>query len=116
MRDNPKVSAFARRSDMVIRDTSAQDVELGTMGRRTRNRVVIGAAIVAVVIAVVALATVSDIGRAEQFVPRDRVRTAVVRRGDFVRDIAVQGRVVAAVSPTLYAPDQGTVTLSVVAG
>lgn len=67
-------------------------------------------------VAVVGWAAVSDIGTAEQFVSRDRVRTAVVRRGDFVRDIAVQGRVVAAVSPTLYAPDQGTVTLSVMAG
>ncbi len=102
---------------MVIRDTSAQDVDLGASGSRKRNRVrLIGASVVVVVVAVVGWAAVSDIGTAEQFVSRDRVRTAVVRRGDFVRDIAVQGRVVAAVSPTLYAPDQGTVTLSVVAG
>ncbi len=102
---------------MVIRDTSAQDVDLGASGSRKRNRArLIGASVVVVVVAVVGWAAVSDIGTAEQFVSRDRVRTAVVRRGDFVRDIAVQGRVVAAVSPTLYAPDQGTVTLSVVAG
>ncbi|MEE8244378.1 MAG: hypothetical protein V3R27_05255, partial [Pseudomonadales bacterium] len=102
---------------MVIRDTSAQDVDLGASGSRKRNRVrLIGASVVVVVVAVVGWAAVSDIGTAEQFVSRDRVRTAVVRRGDFVRDIAVQGRVVAAVSPTLYAPDPGTVTLSVVAG
>ena len=102
---------------MVIRDTSAQDVDLGASRSRKRNRArLIGASVVVVVVAVVGWAAVSDIGTAEQFVSRDRVRTAVVRRGDFVRDIAVQGRVVAAVSPTLYAPDQGTVTLSVVAG
>ena len=79
---------------MVIRDTSAQDVDLGASGSRKRNRVrLIGASVVVVVVAVVGWAAVSDIGTAEQFVSRDRVRTAVVRRGDFVRDIAVQGRV-----------------------
>ena len=82
---------------MVIRDTSAQDVDLGASGSRKRNRVrLIGASVVVVAVAVVGWAAVSDIGTAEQFVSRDRVRTAVVRRGDFVRDIAVQGRVVAA--------------------
>lgn len=49
-------------------------------------------------------------------VPIDRVRIATVTRGDLVRDISVQGRVVAAVSPTLYATAPGTITLNVEAG
>jgi HlyD family secretion protein len=49
-------------------------------------------------------------------VPAERVRIATVTRGDLIRDIAVQGRVVAAVSPTLYATESGTITLMVVAG
>ena len=49
-------------------------------------------------------------------VPYERVRTATVTRGDLVRDVSVQGRVVAAVSPTLYASASGTITLSVEAG
>jgi len=49
-------------------------------------------------------------------VPLDRLRIAEVIRGDLVRDISVQGRVVAAVSPTLYAPAAGTITLRVEAG
>jgi HlyD family secretion protein len=49
-------------------------------------------------------------------VPMDRVRTAEVTRGDLVRDVSVQGRVVAAVSPTLYASAPGTITLNVEAG
>jgi HlyD family secretion protein len=49
-------------------------------------------------------------------VPMDRVRTAVVTRGDLVRDVSVQGRIVAAVSPTLYATAPGTITLKVDAG
>jgi HlyD family secretion protein len=39
-----------------------------------------------------------------------------VTRGDLVRDVSVQGRVVAAVSPTLYAPAAGSITLEVDAG
>lgn len=49
-------------------------------------------------------------------VPLDRLRIATVTRGDLVRDVSVQGRVIAAVSPTLYAPAPGTITLKVDAG
>jgi len=45
-----------------------------------------------------------------------RVTVATVTRGTFIRDVAADGKVVAAVSPTLYAPDAGTVTLKVQAG
>lgn len=49
-------------------------------------------------------------------VPIERLRIATVTRGDLVRDVSVQGRVVAAVSPTLYAPAAGSITLEVEAG
>ncbi len=49
-------------------------------------------------------------------VPYERIRTATVMRGDLVRDVSVQGRVVAAVSPTLYASAAGSITLNVEAG
>jgi HlyD family secretion protein len=45
-----------------------------------------------------------------------RVRIAEVKRGDLVRDIAADGRVIAANSPVLYAISAGTVNLKVVAG
>jgi HlyD family secretion protein len=48
--------------------------------------------------------------------PYDRVRVATVTRGDLVRDVSVQGKVVAAVSPTLYATAAGSITLMVDAG
>ncbi|MBL8362276.1 MAG: HlyD family efflux transporter periplasmic adaptor subunit [Rubrivivax sp.] len=44
------------------------------------------------------------------------LRVAAVTRGDLVRDALVQGRAIAAVSPTLYAPAAGTVALAVKAG
>jgi HlyD family secretion protein len=46
----------------------------------------------------------------------DRVRIATVTRGEFLSDVAAQATVVAAVSPTLYAPAAGTVTLERNAG
>jgi len=49
-------------------------------------------------------------------VPVDRLRIATVERGDLIRDVSVQGRVVAAISPMLYASAPGTITLSVEAG
>jgi len=49
-------------------------------------------------------------------VPFERVRTAIVARGDLVRDVSVQGRIVAAVSPTLYATAPGNITLLADAG
>jgi HlyD family secretion protein len=49
-------------------------------------------------------------------VPVERVRIATVKLGDLVQDVSVQGRVVAAVSPTLYATAAGTITLEAEAG
>ena len=45
-----------------------------------------------------------------------RVNIAQVERGDLVRDLVVQGKVIAANSPTLYSPAQGIVKFSVKAG
>lgn len=49
-------------------------------------------------------------------VPLDRLRLATVERGSLVRDASVQGRVVAAISPTLFAPADGNISLRVDAG
>jgi HlyD family secretion protein len=48
-----------------------------------------------------------------QVIARDRLRIAAVSRGHFVRDVAADGTVVAAVSPTLFAIAPGTVTYAV---
>lgn len=49
-------------------------------------------------------------------VSADRIRIGTVKRGDFIRDLSIQGRVVAAISPKLYSPAQGTITFIVDAG
>lgn len=100
-----------------IRDTSAQDRPLDsapTPGRVRRRWLVRGA----IALAVIALAVVG-VRRwlsTERSVEAARLRIAPVTRGLLVRDAAVTGRVVAAVSPTLYAPVAGIVTLTVRAG
>ncbi len=52
----------------------------------------------------------------DKVITRARLRTAVVERGPFVRDVAATGIVVAAVSPTLFAEAPGTVIYKVRAG
>jgi HlyD family secretion protein len=82
-----------------------------------RKRLIIGGICIAAIAVVwVALPVVQRWANATVSVPVDRVRTATVTRGDLVQDVSVQGRVVAAVSPTLYASASGTITIQVAAG
>ena len=55
-----------------------------------------GVTIAAVILAVLAAPSVQRWASATVSVPYERVRTATVERGDLVRDVTVQGRVVAA--------------------
>jgi HlyD family secretion protein len=98
-----------------IRDTSAQDVLLEKNSRLGWLKWTIAATVGLVIIFVLG-SVLSTWMSAEASVSADRIRTAIVNRGDLVRDLNVQGRVVAAVSPTLYSPATGTVTLEVMPG
>ena len=99
-----------------IQDTSAQDVYVEPPSKR--KRLLIGGTVAIALAAAIASALPSMLrwSEAEMSVSRERLRTAVVTRGDLVRDVSVQGRVVAAVSPTLYATQAGTITFRVEAG
>lgn len=99
-----------------ISDTSAQDITLAPKSKSSKY-LYSGAGVVVLAIASVMLAPVVERwSRAEQSVSAERLRIATVTQGDFVRDISVQGRVVAAVSPTLYASQAGTITFTVDSG
>ena len=101
----------------MIRDTSAQDRVMAAPAASKKKRVGIIAAIaVTVVLLLVALPTVGRWLGAERSIAAERLRVAEVRRGTLIRDVSVQGRIVAAVSPTLYAPVAGTVSLRTQAG
>lgn len=101
---------------MKIADTSAQDVALQAKPR-TRQWMTISAVILAVIFtAWLLLPTLQRWAGSSISVPRERLRLAVVTRADLVRDVSVQGRVVAAISPSMFAPADGTITLLVEAG
>ncbi len=101
---------------MRIADTSAQDVvlEKKPVGRRTLWIAVTALALILAIWLI--LPAVQRWASSSISVPRDRLRVAAVTRTDLVRDVSVQGRVVAAVSPSLFAPAAGTITLLVDAG
>lgn len=100
-----------------IQDTSGQDVMLDGAPRRRRRLVWMGSAAALLIVAgAFAVPSVKRWSEAEQSISSARLRFATVERGSFVRDISAQGRVVAAVSPTLFSPGAGTVTLMVQAG
>jgi HlyD family secretion protein len=68
----------------------------------------------ATAITFIAVAALASTWRASsRSVNASRLSIATVTRGTLVRDAAVNGRVVAAVSPTLYSTAAGTVTLKV---
>jgi HlyD family secretion protein len=99
----------------MIRDTSSQDAVLPPApARRFKQRALwIGGFVVAVAGAAMLLSACRG---SEHSVSAARLRIADVTRGTLVRDASVNGRVVAAISPTLYSTAQSTVTLKTNAG
>jgi HlyD family secretion protein len=99
----------------MIRDTSSQDAVLTPApARRFKQRALW---IAGFVVAVAGAAMLLSAWRgSEHSVSAARLRIADVTRGTLVRDASVNGRVVAAISPTLYSTAQSTVTLKTNAG
>jgi HlyD family secretion protein len=104
------------KEPVMLRDTAGQDrvIERPNPWRRHR-RLAIVLAVAAAGLGVLAVYLMKYSG-AGVSVSRERLSIAAVERGSFVRDVAADGQVVAAVSPTLYANVAGTVTLKVHAG
>ena len=98
----------------MIPDTSAQDLHVAPDRRLPRRVLLVGIGAVLLVLALVWVA--ARWSSAAQSFDASRLRVAPVTRGDLVRDIAAEGRVITANSPTLYAIAGGTVSLKVVAG
>ena len=99
-----------------IRGTDAQDKPVSTpsgVWQRQRLRILLGAA--ALVVLLFAW-LIHGWLRTGQVVSRERLRIAAVTRGHFVRDVAADGTVVAAINPTLFAIAPGTVSYKARAG
>jgi HlyD family secretion protein len=101
-----------------MRSTDGQDRPIESRGGwRHDRRVRIAAAVALLLLGALALAWfLKGWASTDATVAMDRVRIATVTRGEFLSDVAAQATVVAAVSPTLYAPAAGTVTITRNAG
>jgi len=100
----------------MLRDTAGQDRVIERAGLWTRRRPLMIGLLCAALALGVLLTVLLRFAGAGSSVDRSRLSIATVERGSFVRDVAADGQVVAAVSPTLYAAAAGTVALKVHAG
>jgi len=98
----------------VIPDASTMDRPVARPRWSTRVRVVLVLVVLLVLVCLVLFIPLARRwARAERVVDASRIKIAEVTRGDLERDVAVQGRVVASLHPTLYSPAPGIVTLLV---
>jgi HlyD family secretion protein len=117
LRRVPGPAADSPVEEARMRGTEAQDAPLSTpssLWRRHQVRIALAAGTLVAVL-VFAWLIHAWLG-SNQVIPRERLRIAEVTRGHFVRDVAADGTVVAAVSPTLFAIAPGTVSYAVRAG
>jgi HlyD family secretion protein len=101
----------------MIENTSSMDRAVTPGSASTRARIIAAGALLAVLVALALLfPAIRRWSRADRAVDATTLTIGTVTRGDLVRDISVQGRVVAALHPTLISPAQGIVSLRTKAG
>ena len=100
-----------------VRGTEGQDTRVAESNSARRRRVWIYAAgsLAAALLAIFFLLARSW-SHSGHVISSERVRTAPVSKGHFVRDVAAQGVVIAAINPTLFAIAPGGVSYTVHAG
>jgi HlyD family secretion protein len=99
----------------MIEDASPMD--RAVVRRRQPRLLALAAAGAVLLITLLVLApSISRWIRAERSIDAKALRYATVTRGDLLREISVQGRVVASRSPTLFTPGPGIVTIRSRAG
>ncbi|MFT4810403.1 MAG: HlyD family secretion protein [Paraglaciecola sp.] len=101
---------------MKIADTSGQDTVVLKTSNNKAKWLALGFILIAVLVYITLAPTISNWSNSDVSISSQRVRLATVTQGDFIRDLSVQGRVVAAVSPKLYSPAQGSISFKVDAG
>ena len=100
-----------------IRSTAGQDTSVtSTHTAWYKKRWVYVSAIGAILLIVLFAWAARGWLRSSHTVQADRLRIAEVQRAHFVRDVAAQGTVIAAVNPTLFSVATGTITYNVRAG
>lgn len=102
----------------MIRDTSGQDILVAAIPAWKNPKILktTAAAVLALAILGWGASAWHATGSVDGTLSLSRINIAQVQRGDLVRDLVVQGKVVAANSPTLFSPAQGIVNFAVKAG
>ncbi len=98
----------------MIKDTSAQDHIVGAQKNNTKRWLTM--ATIAFVVIVAIGFTFNRFIDTTPEVNLDRLRIAEVKTGHLVRDVSVNGKVVAGFSPVLYSSNSGIVSFNVKAG
>lgn len=99
----------------MIQNSSSMDRPV-VASRNPRLIAAIVAAVVLLGVLALAFPALTRWVRADRSIDGSTLRFATVTRGDLLRDLNVQGRVVASLSPTLFSPGQGIVSLRTKAG
>ena len=101
---------------MKIADTSSQDERLTPQKTNTKRWLAAAVSLFVVMLLWQIVPAARSWSQSDMSVSLSRVRLNTVKTADFTRDISAQGQVVAAVSPKLYAPADGTISLLLDAG
>lgn len=100
----------------MIRDVSTMDRPVAAAPRLRRRLLLAGAGVALLALGALVLPAARRWASAERSVDAARLRFATVSRGDLVREVAVQGSVVAAFRPTLTSPARGVANVEVQPG
>lgn len=101
----------------MIQNTDSMDqIVAKAPGISRRAKVLMGATALSLLCIVPLWPSVRRWSSADESIDLTRLRTAHVSRGDLERDVAAEGRVVAANHPRLFSPAQGIASLDVKAG
>ncbi len=101
----------------MIENTTSMDRPVATRrAASSKTRWSIAVLVLVVIVVAFAAPSIRRWARADRTLPAARIRLGAVTRGPFVRDAVAQGKVVAALHPTLFAPTNGIVQLHSRAG
>jgi len=101
----------------MIQDTSTQDRTIERKkGWSRRSQIILASLAAVLIIGVLAYPRLARWSKADFSFDAARLNFATVNKGDLVRELGVEGKIVASSYPTLYSPAEGTVTLLIRAG
>lgn len=101
---------FPPSRTMGIADTSNQDQHRTNRQRHWRTPLLMIGTVLTLTVVIAGLWR-SSLSQANLVISKQQVQLAKVSRGDFVRDVAAQGKIVAANAPSLYSLQAGQVSL-----